>query len=483
MKYAYLSIMDDDQLFYNDPDAKAVASGDKLAISKKQSELYLQSLFRSASNDLTFIASCDCGNLSGNYYLGSEPIICNKCKSPVRSNFASELKYRAWLEIPESFPPVLQAAVYRVLSKWMGKYQGVPLLDILLDPDEALPPGLEGVIGQGYTYFYKNFDDIIAYLMNSYKPFQMPMVKKRGNNIPLFIKRWRNALFTRHLPVLNDLLHLITQSGTIRYSDSSAKDILDAYIELNNMIYVYKNCPSGHNSIDKYLFSMFKCYNRYCDSIIKDKLVAKEGFIRKNVLGSRCHNTLRAVIGPITDPHLGDEIHLPWRIGVTMLKLEIINILTNRYGISQPDALSRHARALNAYDPFIDEIIQILMKECRYKGFPFLIGRNPTLEHGSIQLHYCTKIKKSIHDNTMGMPPSTINAANADFDGDALYGLAIKEMDMVPELEVLQSRSTLLGADTNCINHQVKLTEQTTIALHEWLQDELYGTYLNGGIR
>lgn len=74
---------------------------------------------------------------------------------------------------------------------------------------------------------------------------------------------------------------------------------------------------------------------------------------------------------------MGDELHLPWKIGVNALKLEILNLMTSRYNLSFGEAIYRQITALVAYDPLVDEIVKTLIKECPYNGLPVLFGRNP----------------------------------------------------------------------------------------------------------
>ena len=377
MSLQFLPLLAYDEVFANTPDAHAVSSADKVAISENQARELMRSMFQDGSHDLNFVATCDCGELTGNFYVGST---CKKCKSVVRNNFANELKFRMWLEIPEDImPPVLHPAVYRVLEKWLSTYQNESLLKILLDVDAELPPALQGVLGQGYTYFYKNFDDIIMYLIKNYPPLQTPTGKKRSLWITEFLNKYYKILFTRHLPILNQSLHLITQTGSMKYSDESSVHVLKARIELANAIYSYHNSPTHPFYIDQRLLAMASAYNDYVNSIMKQKMIAKEGHIRKSNMGSRMHCSFRGVIVPINERHRSNELHLPWRIGVAGLKLELINLMIKRFGYTIHNALAKHNRALSNYDPDIDKMMKILIKECRYKGLPVLLGRNPNV--------------------------------------------------------------------------------------------------------
>lgn len=381
MSLPFLPLLDFDGLFASDSDAKPVASADRIAISQNQAREYMRSLFQDGANDLNFIASCECGNpkMTGNFYVGA---ICPKCKTEVRTNFANELKYRAWLELPDIMPPVLHPRAYAVLENWLPAYQGTSLLQILLNVDATMPPQLSGIMGQGFKYFHDNFDDIMRYFLTQYPPLQNAAGRKKSRWIGMYLNKYYKILFVRHLPILNQSLHLITKSGSMKYSDESSTFILKARIELANAVYSYTNSPIGSSYLDQRMWTMYEAYIGYIDSITNKKLIGKEGFIRKSILGSRCHFSFRCVIVPLNAPHRGDELHLPWRIGVAGLKLEILNLLTNRKGYTMPDAQAKHARAMSNYDPEVDECLKTLIAECPYVGLPVFFGRNPTLRHG-----------------------------------------------------------------------------------------------------
>ena len=79
-------------------------------------------------------------------------------------------------------------------------------------------------------------------------------------------------------------------------------------------------------------------------------------------------------------------------MGVGLLKLEIINLLMNRYNYTMSEALAKQQRATMQYDSDIDMIMKTLIQECRDltevyvphlqrtikpKGLCLLVGRNP----------------------------------------------------------------------------------------------------------
>ena len=92
-------------------------------------------------------------------------------------------------------------------------------------------------------------------------------------------------------------------------------------------------------------------------------------------------------------------------------------------------------------------------------------------KYKTIQLWVCVRHKTNPKDNTVGMSPRSLSAPNADFDGDALYLLSIKEMVTVLDCMKIHPISTLLGGEGGKLYPAVKMTAEEAIAGHGWLID------------
>lgn len=369
-----LSLMDFDAVFAMDPEPNVIPCGYETTDGKEITVDDVKKLmFQVSDGNLNFVASCKCGYLRGNYNLNS---VCPKCGEKVRGAFADEVGFSGWLVVPNDLPPLLHPAAYRVLKKWMGKIfkQNVHLLDGLLDPDVKLPEPYASTLGQGADYLYKNFDDVIAYIASLRKG-----QKAVGNDeIFAFCKQWRHCMFVRHIPILNQSLHVMTQTGTMTYNDDSSEFILSTWLELNTTINKLRHSPDMNPvNLMQRMWAVYNSWMQYTETIIEPKLSGKTGFIRKNLLGNRTHASCRAVIVPITGNHWADEIELPWRMVVGVYKLEIMNILQNRYGKDVNEAGEIFNQAIVTYVPEVDACLRTLHEECPFKGFPILMGRNP----------------------------------------------------------------------------------------------------------
>lgn len=410
-----MPLMDFDAEFALDPEPNVIATGfeNSEGIEITLSNITKQ-MFQMSSGELTFVSTCKCGYLTGNY---NRNTTCPKCGSVCRSAFADEVSFGGWIVIPETLPPFLHPAAYRVLRAWMGNLskRKYALLDAILDPEMELPEPYKGVIGQGMAYLAEgnNLENVCRFIADQRKGKRTTS----DESIFRFIETYRHCLFTRHIPLLNQALHIITQSGTMDYSDDPSEFILKTYLELSSVIYDQRHRTNiDPMKLQKRVWSVYSTWMQYLNAIIKSKLRKKSGFIRKCMMGSRMHFTARAVIRPIVRDHSPHAIELPWRMIIGLYKLEITNILQNRYGYDVNEACKLFNNAIVEYSPIIDTCLKTLLDECPFVGLPILMGRNPTLRHGGIQLWFCSKYTKDPNNNTVGMSPECLKCPNADFD-------------------------------------------------------------------
>lgn len=373
-----LPLLDYDGLFHSDSEARCIPFGIQTFTSPKQAESFMEEIYLEDTEEINFDAYCSCRHLKGNYFIGME---CPICKQTVRDAFSSEIKFKAWLKLPDYIPPMLHPAAYWVFRKWLGGSKKVFLLDCLLDitAKDKLPEELVEAVGCGYKNFYDNFDKIINYLLNEYPPLQTSQGKDRSAGIEEYVATYRKVMFINHVPVLNSNLHLMTSSGTMRYIDKSSPFVIKTIVELSNLEFKQATGARPELYIDQQTYSIYQAYYEYVFSIVDSKLTKKLGYIRRHMVGSRIHFTSRAVILPIVSEHNADEIYLPWRIGVTMYGLEIHNLLVNRNGHNEEDALVKRNNALFKFDQEISDILKTLIEETPFVGLCVTIGRNPTL--------------------------------------------------------------------------------------------------------
>lgn len=458
-----------DELYHQHP-GEILPVREKLT-KKSLVQKYIADMFLSEYN-VSFRASCGCGKLQGNFYEGIE---CPNCKEKASCNLSHEMSYRVWIRMPVFAPPVLNPRAYSILDQQLGKYNNESLLRQLLgNGEKELPPEIAEWYSPGWRNFYEQFDMLFDFILNKWKIFQRSSNRKRAQRLREFIQENRDGMFATLLPVLNSSLHLITHSGELKHVDQTADHIIQCIVDISIAQHRWDTMIKDEKFVNKTMDVIYQSYLAYANSIVDVKLVNKEkpkkGFVRRQMVGSRCHFSCRAVVIPITEPHMGDEVHMPWRISVECMKLEIMNVLINRKGMDLYDAQVKVMDAVQQYDPEIHDILRTLIYECPYKGLPILLNRNPSLILGAIQLFYVTKILPD--DNVIGLSPLTINAPNGDFDGDQFNGVFIKEMDAVKAYENIHPMQTMTSEHEPGIDDTVSLIDQSETVLQAWLMDD-----------
>ena len=411
-KRAYLELINFDLLFVEDPDSHIIPCGIETSVQKDTMQSQIETFFQDGSQELTNISSCQCGYLSGNFWEGTDTV-CPKCHTKVKTNFADELKFKTWFEIPEYLPPILHPVVYGVLDAWLGSFKNAGrVLDTLLNVDEMMPVEYTGIFQQGLKFFYEHFWDIINWFATKYKKLQSASERKKTDQVLKFLAKFQDRLFFRHIPVLNSSLHLLTKSGTMMFADTVVKYIVKVKLHLQHLLFVMNNSTYDDHLVEFELYQIYMSVIDYTSNIMSCKLLKKPGFIRKQLLGARLHCTGRAVIVPIAGAHDADEVHLPWLEGIQLYNLEIMNVLMNRYHMTLPEALKRLTWSFAKFDPEIHKIMMTLIDECPYKGLPLIVGRNPSLRLGAMFLLYNTQIKTEYEDVTLAISPLIAKGPN-----------------------------------------------------------------------
>lgn len=429
----------------------------------------------SYGGELNFIATCECGEVSGNINIGA---VCKSCKTEVKSQIelgSGEIPHSTWITFPDSVPGVLHPVFYNILSAWLSCGQGKQnnYIDIILDPKRILPSNLEGVItGRGFKYFYENFDKIMLYFFNN-PPAKGPKAKSkaRAKRIKLFVKKYRKLAFVQYLPALSSVLHPVTapdNSGKRKYADKGSQYILEAVHILSYLRY-YPNKTKRFGEFDHKCMLAYRAYITYIADITKDRLSSKKSLLRKHLFGMRFHWSFRALIVPSVGVHRYDELEFPWVVAVNLLRVHIIGRLINNYNHSPHEAINRQMMARAMYDPIIDEIMNDFIKESPWPGLPVILGRNPSIRRGALQLRFITKIKTSVYDKTIGLSVLALRAYNADFDGDELHGVLLLENQMVRKTMKIHPSQMYTSMNGPGIGTDITLPHQTSITWNSFL--------------
>jgi hypothetical protein len=337
------------------------------------------------------LPTCECQEIKGEHNVG---VKCKQCGTFVKAPLEQDLEPLVWIRAPEGVSKLINPIVLTMLSEKFSK-SGYDIIRWIADstyhPAVKVPAIMETVqelgIQRGYNNFVDNFDSIIASLFNV-KGFRA----KKGVEEPLeqLLREQRSCVFSDYLPLPNRSLLVIEETTVGTYVDpivTGAVDAIRTMCSIDNLL-ANHSVRTKQNRTIKAIYQLSDFY----DDLYRFTLAKKEGIFRKHVFGTRSHFSFRAVISSLTANHDYDELHVPWGIGVSVLGIHLTNKLLRR-GFTPNGAkafLNEHSQK---YHPLLDELFQLLINECPYKGIPVIFQRNPSLERGSAQAMFVTKIK------------------------------------------------------------------------------------------
>lgn len=486
----------------------------ELLLSKTPAEI-VEILCDISSDKSDSVAMCDCGNLHANYYEG---ITCNICGAVCKTDINDEIKNDNWLEIPKSIHAILNPQVFTILATWMGNTTGhQSILKSMVDmrvPNEVIN-NTPFYAGMGFNWFYTNFDSIMDFFINSHPT---STGKKSAKSISLFLQKTGKSIWCHYLPILSKIIQPITRvNKDVRYADSDINNLMNAIFTLKSVLLSERTMKFNVNSIEKNFAKVYFEFIKYYTEILKEKLPRKPSLFRKHIFGSRSHCSGRSVAIPITEPHEYDDVYLPWKIGIMMYKYHIISILTNRYGYTILKAFNKVMNAVVVYDYDIDNIMQTLIHECRFKGLPILVNRNPSLKISNIELMFVVKIKPSLKENpfvdnltvnknecivncsnildivneydsrnyvlenmirqyiddaTFAVSPLIVKGFNLDFDGDEINILPLFEMNEIQYFNRLHPAHRFVSSnDLSIVGNDIIISNQQLCMINDWLND------------
>lgn len=414
-------LIDLDSLYSNSATAKVINNGS--LVGKNLTEDTNKAIISNTDGDLGFVPTCECGKTHGVSKMGA---VCPDCGTKCSSLFIERLEHVAWISIPDEMGPVLHPIWYTILKKFTTiriLKKEVSLLDFVLNPelekDKDYKVGLPEdfmryIVGRGFKAFYENADYYLDVWLNKYTP---TATKAAVDDVVKFCQKYRQCMFCSKLPILHNSLHPMTDNGaTLKYSDRTASAVLEAVINLSAIAFQVKSGKRNLH-VDKALFKIYQTILNYYDNLVKVKLNGKKGILRKHVFGSRIHYGFRTVVRPHTSAMPMDEIVLPWCIIVNCLKLIILNFLVKRYGKTVDEAVNIFYSALTKYDPLVEKCLRDYINETPKGKIPIMLGRNPTLNYGSMMLLYVRNFKTNPADETLEINASIVAPANIDFDG------------------------------------------------------------------
>ena len=451
--------------------AKPTIINDLMTSSEEDKQRLKALIQKNYSADLlSNLPSCDCGAIVGEYNIGK---YCQLCDTHVVAPLDSQIEPILWMRAPNGVAPLLNPVVFLILNEKFkkssfeiiqylinGNYRTVSKIPTIVD--DMARVGIE----RGYNYFINNFDAIIQYLCDH------PDFRKDNDNekLKLFLKTYRNCIFSNYLPLPNKSLLVIEETSTGTYVDPIIVGAIDALqtiagIDQNDIL---QNQRVKENRTAKTLIELALFY----DNFYRATFSGKPGVFRKHVFGTRSHFSFRAVISSITDVHTYDEIHIPWSVAVAVFRIHLFNRL-HRMGYKPNDAIKLINEHSYRYHPLLDQLFNEFIHTSKEGGVVCALNRNPSLHLASIQKVRITKVKTNVRDLTLGMSILIVTGFNADFDGDALNCMLSVDNELGDAFENLAPHRSGLSMDKpHEISGNLSMPKPVIATISNWIHDK-----------
>lgn len=468
-----LEVVDHDAMFHTCATVPIIVN-DIEEKSEQDKEKFNNLIYTAYKGDvLSNLPSCKCGKIQGAHNLG---IYCDTCTTTVAPKIEQELQPVVWMRAPNGVEGLINPIFWLMMENRFVK-SGFYVVRWICDTDyhPAIKPGgvmeeLELAMGsrnlsRGLNSFIRNFDTFmdILFSMRAFRKSQREM-----DPLWCFIQEKRHCLFPKTLPMPNRALLVIEENSLGTYIDPIITGVVDAI-----RIMVGIDAPSSPHTVrvkERRAIKAVAQLSEYYENVYRNTLAKKGGICRKHIYGSRLHFTFRAVISSLTATHRYDEIHIPWGIGVTVFALHLTNRLM-KIGYTANEATAFLNRYTDRWHPLLDQMFKELIEEAPGgKGIPVIIQRNPSLERGSAQSVFITRVKSTVEIPTVSISILVVRGLNADFDGDAINFMLHLDNEMAEALYPLSPHMSVFDLrEPRKVSSNLSMPKPVVSTIANWM--------------
>ena len=368
-------------------------------------------------DSLNVVPHCECRKTRGAAKIDSR---CSYCGTIIRPVSEQPLESLLWIAPPDGVATFINPQAWTMLSKALthGGLNGLmwlcdPRMPVGPEPHREIRRLMDLGIERGINHFYEHFDRIIDMLFNA--GVISGTTRRQKDDLYQFIKLNRERIFCKHLPIPSRLEFVTEKSITGSFADTTMKSAIDAIRTISAT--VHSQTPLDLRLRQSRAMKANESLATYHQEHMAT-LASKRGWLRKHVFGSPLYFTFRAVISSLSERHEKDELHLPWGVAVSTYQMHLVSKMfrminpdTGRTFTPNECLKHIHEHTLR-YSPLLDQLFQELIAESPHKGLPVLFNRNPSLDRGSIQEFFVTKINPDPRVNAVAMSVLTLKAPN-----------------------------------------------------------------------
>lgn len=398
----------------------------------------VQAIYRTDS--LEDIPSCRCGD---EYSVEKEGSTCLKCGTVVKRVVDDDTGIVSWLRAPKHVTALMNPTI--LVTLWQFFYKGSmsatkgtkPPFDFLryaMDPQyevptrTARPADVARVLAKyrelgfkrGYNAFIRDYDRFIdAFVADDLFRYQDEVEQSLWIR---FLNMYRDLIFVQYVPSPPPSLLVLEVTDTLTYRSDRTTEAVNAVRQLLS-IDTKENRPGRNERMT--MLAMFGLAKFAVDYATENER-GKHGMWRMHVYAMRLQlSSFRCVAYSLHEEHRPDDVVLPWGVMVKCMYFHLANLLDAR-GYTYPEIVMKLAKAVEFYDPVIDECLKIIIEQFKndgeFRGPMVMMVRFPTLGPGSMSPFFVVGYTRPEEGAALGFPNLNTTAMNADFDGDKFTG-------------------------------------------------------------
>lgn len=411
--------------------------------------------------------SCKCGKYHGKFYLGTH---CDECDSVVEDTHAN-MERIGWIDLQDNF--LIKYIGYQFLEKIIGrehlkniiKLPNMITIDGSIDDEAIEAKRNEAPEFKYYYYGLIKFKDHYKEILEYHSELNAAKKKKQDDQAIIDFISDPDNIFTTKIPVLP-----LSLRPAMRTADGLKLDEINIiYTNILKDLQILTNKTNNIELIQELTTETLQgSYLQLCKLIV-DNIRSKGGLIRSQICGTRVNFSCRNIISPGKKDVGINEIVVPYLTFLELYKFEIINLIHRLKKISYVDA---EKIWFDATLKFNTEVYDIMQKIIAEQKIGVLLNRNPTIAVGSILYLNIKSVKKDYTDNTISLSNLLDTILGADYDGDVLNLISIKDAETREVYKNIFSPIALLVNPNNAkFNTALNLERDQILGMNTLLLD------------
>ena len=466
-----LALADLDAVYHNSQHVVHIVNDISVALASEKEDFNRKIYTRFSGDDLlSNLPSCVCGVTTGEQ---NKDEYCPECNTPVVDSAMQELQPIVWMRAPNGVRSLINPLFWTMVSdffsrsnfdvlRWVAdtNYHPVARVPAVMDAVKAVIPD------RGYNYFIDNFQWIVETLMEL-KVYRTPPKRKLAADLMEMMRRYKHCLFPQYVPFPNKALVVIERSNVGTYIDTTVSGVVDAIRTMTGIDLPETNfhVRTKENRTIKTICQ----YSEFQQEWGSKSLAGKPGVLRKHVYGSRSDFSFRAVISSISDAHRYDDIYISWGIAVSVFRLHLDNKL-DKLGWTANQIVGFLDEHAQKFHPLLAKLFDELIGESPGGRIPVVLGRNPSLQRGSTQQLFISKVKHEVERPTISLSVLVLRSFNADFDGDQVnVSLALDNRTARDQRALAPHMSALDLDEPYHISSSLSFPKPVVSSIAEWM--------------